>query len=301
MTLLVLAVVLCGTRSFAAGRIYAPDHPLALEMSDRQRLVLETIAMQPEDLHPAILEVVLHEEVLILIPTLWSDFEIAIAPVLEPYDDSERAAVQHLARYPGLMDELVRVGNGDETLLEGAVSSYPETVRALAQVAGRDHQPLLLVLTTQSRASTLAFESLIADRSPRAQSAFREVISRPELTALMVENLDVAQLLAGASRIDRVGTATALQDLHRVVEQREREEAMEAERRRVAVERAMKERAARKQQRRDDHARRRLYWGGYPYWRGNACWYGDPYNHGYYGHGRGRCSYPWYGYRRRWW
>jgi hypothetical protein len=270
-------------------------------MSDRQRLVLETIAMQPEDLHPAILEVVLHEGVLVRIPNLWSNFEIAIAPALEPYDESERAAVQHLARYPGLMDELVAVGSGDESMLEGAVSSYPETVRALAYVAGRDHQPLLRVLSAQSRASMLAFESLIADRSPTTQRAFRQVISRPELTALMVENLDVAQLLAGASRIDAAGTAVALQELRRLVERREREETIEAERRRVAVERAMKERAVREQRQREDRARRRLYWGGYPYWRGNACWYGDPYSRGTYGHGRGRCWYPWYGYHRRWW
>jgi hypothetical protein len=127
------------------------------------------------------------------------------------------------------------------------------------------------------------------------------VISRPELTALMVENLDVAQLLAGASRIDAAGTAAALQELRRLVERREREETIEAERRRVAVERAMKERAAREQRQREDRARRRLYWGGYPYWRGNACWYGDPYSRGTYRHGRGRCWYPWYGYHRRWW
>jgi hypothetical protein len=295
------AVLIAAAQVGLARGPYAPDNPLATGLDEEQKIALESIALQPEMIHPSILEVSRNGDLLVQLPALWADFELRVAPLLEPYDEDERKALQHLMRQPGLVDQLAARVGGDESDLDVLLAPYPEALRDVAHAALRDHPQLLVGLQSQVEAAVDAFELLIAGRPPGTRDAFREVVGEPALTSLLIEHFDVSQQLGGAATVDTQGTLAQLVALRREVVQARREAEAARERRRRALEQAQKLAAERAEQRRVEQATRRLYWGQYPYWGSSSCWYGDPLYDPYWSVGHGRCWYPWYRYGRYRW
>jgi hypothetical protein len=258
------------------------------------------MALQPEYLHPSLLEVSRNGDLLVQLPALWADFELSVAPLLAPYDDDDRAALQHLMRQPGLIDLLAdRVGS-DAADLGTALDPYPEALREVAAVMLSEHPQLLLGLQDRTQHAVEAFEALIADRPPNTRDAFREVIGEPVLTSLLIEHAYVSQMLGGSAVVDGPGTLEQLASLRRQAVEGKREAEAAAERRRIALEQAQKLAAQREAQRKAERRARHLYWGRYPYWR-SSCWHGDPFFDPYWSVGHGRCWYPWYRYGHRRW
>ncbi|MBW2698190.1 MAG: hypothetical protein JRE70_17035 [Deltaproteobacteria bacterium] len=295
------ALVLLALLSFGATSSQGPfvsEHPLEKGLTREQRIALESIALQAEILHPSVLEVSRNADLLLRLPALWADFELSVAPLFAPYDDDERAALQHLMRQPGLVELLadrVTSGEGD---LEAALEPYPEALRDVARAALSNHPELLLGLRAQTQGAVLAFEALIATRPPDTRDAFREVVGEPVLTSLLIEHPDVSLMLGGAAVVDGPGTLEQLALLRRQVVEKKREAQAAAERRRRALEQAQQRIAEQEAERRTERRARRLYWGRYPYWS-SSCWYGDPFYDPYWSVGHRRCFYPWYRYGHR--
>lgn len=293
---------MCALLLPAAEGPLVPDHSLARGLGDADRLALEAISRQPAALHPLILAVVERGETLVRLPAIWSDFEVAVAPIVAGYSEGERTALQDLLRHPGLLDALVEVGP-DDAPLQARLQAFPEAVRATALVAGRDHHALLVALSGPVERAEEAFERALSGLPAETQEAFRRVAGEPDLAALLLEHMEASESLAGAYRIDPAATLSQLRDLSRQVE----DELARREAQRQREEEAAMRRADRKaEERRKREARRRAwrYWGGYSHW-GSSCWYGDPWYDHYYGTAwRGswsRCWYPWNRYRRVWW
>jgi len=286
---------------YAASAPFAPDHPLEEGLPTELKLAVERIAMLPAELHPSLVEVALHEGVLLGLGVIWRDFEFELEPLLGAYQEGERAALQDLLRHPGLLEVLVAGGPQSEAELGRRVKPFPEAIRELAVTAGRDHYALLVALEGPFDTARQSFETLMAQQPPPVERAFREVLAHPAAIGLLSEEFAATQQLAGSARVDRSATEAGLAQLGRTVHRRVEEERIEAERRAVAAERAGKEREAREQQRRAERRARRLYYGRYPYWGRSSCWWDDPFYEPYGFIGHRHCWYPWPRYRARWW
>ena len=297
-----LALLLASAHTAWARQPLAPEHPLAQGLTAAQAVALETIALQPEPLHPAIVEVAVNDHLVILLPTVWSDFEVSVQPLLAMYDEDERRALQDLMRYPGLLRDLVYdAENETDGDLDSRLAAYPERIRSVARTVATQHQPMLRSLVADVDAAVGGFERVIAGAPPETQQAFREVVAEPQLISLLVDHFGTTQQLGGAARVDRPGTLARLAELHALVLARQQEAEARAAMQRAAEEAARKAAAEREAQRAEQRRRRRLYYGRYPHWGSSACWYGDPAFDPYWHWGSSRCWYPWRGYGRRWW
>jgi hypothetical protein len=302
LLLVVLTLALVSSPAWAAetGPLL-PDHPLTASMASADRIAFESIAAQPESLHPAILLVASHEHVLVQLPAVWRDFELELAPQIEGFDEDERRALQHLLTHPGLLDALVEGGPHDEAELLQRLEAFPEEVREVALVAGLEHYGAMNDLHGQIDRAVARFERLIRPEPAEVQAAYREVVGHPQLTSLLLDQIEATQQIGGAMRAEPKRTPERFASLGRDVRRARKQAEEEAERRRIAEERARREAAALEAQRRAERRARRLYWGRYPYWGSSACWDGDPFIH-HYGYGGHRhCWYPWHRYRRVWW
>ncbi len=271
---------------------FVPEHPLEVRMTDRQRIALESIASQPIDLHPAILTVASDVPLLLRIEALWRDFELALEPIVSTYDDAERAALQDLLRYPGLVPLLLETAPQGDAALTRALADYPESIRDVARAAGAGHRALLAQIEARRAGAIQRFEELIADHPDGTRAAYRDVVGHPELVEELIEHLDTTEMLAGSARVDLAGTLAGLSDLHVQVERARAQWAADQARQAEARRQAELARAERKRERREARLDRGYYWGG------SACGYG--YGYGRWG-GAGRCWYPWHHYGRRWW
>jgi len=287
--------------ALAATAPHAPDHPLQDGLSHEMQIALEQIAMQPPELHPSIIEVALHEGLILQLGVIWRDFEFSLEPLLTSYEEGERAALQDLLRHPGLLETLVVDGPQTEAELRRRVQSFPEPIRELAVTAGRDHYALLVALRVPLERAVQDFETMMALQAPRVERAFREVLAHPAAIGLLSEELATTQQLAGSARLDRAATEAGLSSLGRAVHRGVAEARAEAVRRAAAAEHARQEEEARERQRRAERRARRLYYGRYPYWGNSSCWWGDPYYEPYGFIGHRHCWYPWHRYRARWW
>ena len=297
-----LALLLAFASGAFARQPLAPELSLAEGLTPAQAVALETIALQPTSLHPAIVEVAVNGQILVVLPTLWSDFEVAIQPLLATYDEDERRALQDLMHYPGLIGDLVYDAENDSDAdLDARLAAYPEPIRGVARTVALHHQPMLRSLVAAVDAAVAGFERIIADAPPETQQAFREVVAEPQLVSLLVEHFGATEQLGGAARVDRSGTLAQLAEMHTLVSTRKKEAEARAAMQRAAAEAAQKAAAEQEAQRAEERRRRRLYYGHYPYWGSSACWYGDPAFDPYWRWGSSRCWYPWRGYGRRWW
>jgi len=283
----------------AAETPLVPDHPLGNGLSKENRLALEFIAIHDESLHPAIFAVVERGNVLVQLPTIWQNFDVAMGPLLAPFSDEQRQKLQNLMRHPGLVESLVELGPRNQQALSELLANYPEEIRETAQNAAINQHALLVKVVRLLRTANEQLEQLLAPLPESTRDAFREVSGQPELTAALLEHMEVSERLGGAYRVDAATTQAQLLELGRIAwaeqERREAEEARQREARRLEEERQA--------QRRRERRSRSTYWGGYGRWN-SSCWYGDP----WYGHrwdrwhgSWNRCWYPWHGYRRRWW
>jgi hypothetical protein len=289
--------VLAAAVSLGAEGPLVPDSSLAKGLSTEDHLALESLALEPVRWQADIFEVVLHGEVLVQLPAIWNDFEVAVQPAVASFSEGERAALQDLMRYPELIETLVRVGPSDPEALERELASYPESIREVATVAGLDFQPLMVLLADHLKVAHDAFESLLSGLPTRTHEAYRRLAGDPALFATLIEHLSVSERLAGSYRVDPVAARSELAQLRRQV--LESQEQREFEQERLRAERKKQEKLERRRRRYE----RSLYYGSYPYW-GSSWWYGDP----FYGHRWRRYGwysrhgwYPWHRYRRRWW
>lgn len=297
-----LALLLASASTASVPQPLAPEHPLAAGLTTAQAAALEAIALQPVSLHPAIVEVAVNGQILVLLPTVWNDFDVAVQPILTGYDEDERRALQDLMRYPGLLRDLVYdAENETDGDLDTRLAAYPESIRSVARTVATQHQPMLRSLVAFVDAAVAAFERIIADAPPETQQAFREVVGEPQLASLLLEQFGTTEQLGGAARVDRPGTLAQLAELHTLVLARKQEAESRAAMQRAAEEAARKAAAEHEAQQREERRQRRLYYGRYPYWGSSACWYGDPAFDPTWRWGSSRCWYPWRGYGHRWW
>jgi hypothetical protein len=296
-------IVLAAALSLGAESPLVADSPLASGLSPEDHLALESIALEPVRWQADIFAVVLHGEVLVQLPAIWNDFQVAVQPAVTSFSDGERAALQDLMRYPELIETLVRVGPNDPEALERELAWYPESIREVATVAGQDFQPLMILLADHLRVAHDAFESLLSGLPTQTREAYHRLAGNPALIATLIEHLSVSERLAGSYRVDPVAARSQLTELRsqalEAQEQRKLDEERAREQERLRAEREEEKELERRQRRYE----RSLWYGSYPYWD-SSCWYGDPfYGHGWrrYGWYSRHCWYPWHRYRRRWW
>ncbi len=260
------------------------DSPLAAGLSQAEREGLQAIAELPPGLLEAALVAARRPELLVRVPAWRSEFEVRLGGLLFGLEAAAAARLERLAAHPDLVAALL---SRQGPALEQALDAYPAELQQSARDAVRFQQPQLReLLALQERAAARA-EAALAELAAEERAAFARVLDEPGLSALLLDQLRAAQLLAAAHALDAAGTAS---ELARIRAELARARQLEAEER-AARERAAAEAALRKAER--DAERRR-----WRRWRRD--WGYDRFHHPYDVY-YGRWCDPWaWGWHRRW-
>ncbi len=202
-------------------------------VKSEDRLALEALALYPEDVRHAILEVAQHSQGLVGIDEIRSGSERDFQTLLEDSSREDQEMFWELVRHPGLVAEIVeggRGGRGSRATLERIAARHPEEVRPLILEAGKRHYDLLVEIFQLDRETDRAFEALIEAYPPHLQAAFRRLLELPEVLTILNARLRLAVWLGAEYERDPRKTEARFADLNLEVARKQATEREEWER-----------------------------------------------------------------------
>jgi hypothetical protein len=186
---------------------------------------LEALSAYPADLRQSLLEASTEAYVLSELGKLQERSRTSFRELLTPYDQAAQEPLFELTRYPALVEEIVDGGPKEVRELEVIAGHYPEDVRAAAVSAGRDHWKVVARIHALLASQQTAFDSVIGELPGRKQEAFRDLLSAPEVLALLGEHTEMAVLLGDAYEREPEAVLAALEALQHEVAERNAAEA----------------------------------------------------------------------------
>ena len=257
------------------------------------------IAIHPAAVRRAALVVAGYPEMLLEIQEMQRRSAERFAELVAPYPRDTQEQIWNLVRYPGLAADLAREGRKSTAELEGIAERYPAEDRAAIVEEGLERYPLWVQIRALDLEAEQTFSALLSDRPDTVRDAFGEVIDRPDLMTLLVENIRVTTLLGALYREDPQGVEARFETLHaEVAAGRQEEQRAWAEELQDPAASEELERAAREfaEDHDYDYARAAAdtrtirvehhvnvhpypyrypypYWFGYPSWYDVAWWY----------------------------
>lgn len=269
----------------------------AVDSRDEENAVAEAIAGHPASARRAALIASGYPEELLAIQRIQQRSASEFAALVSSYSQKEQEAIWNLVRYPGLVAELSREGRKSSAELERIASEYPEEVKDAILVDDGDHYRTLVRIYALDLEVEQAFFELLAERPTDVRDAFDEIIEKPDLLTLLIDNVHVATILGAAYREDPEGVEARFTTLHDyVLTQKRADELAWAEEVKDPEAAAELEVAAREFAEEYEYdvdtvdstwthtvyvdryvyVRPYSYWFGYPYWYGSAYWYPRP-------------------------
>jgi hypothetical protein len=156
---------------------------------------LESLALYPDDIRDAILEVCLYPELLVKLGAIQSKTQALFQEVIGYQPEDIQKNYWELLRYPGLVDKLVTGGQKSGKEIEKILKEYPEDVHPIAIEYGTSRLRTLEKINTINRDAETALEFLLKDYKKETQEKVRTLFKFPEVLHIMVEHIDVAILV----------------------------------------------------------------------------------------------------------
>ena len=103
------------------------------QMIDEDRTTIDAIAISDKKIRPDILLVSETPELLAKIEELQKRSQDQFKTIIERYDRDAQSAFYEMARYPGLITDLVTQGRPSESEVDRIVSRYPQDIHEIAK------------------------------------------------------------------------------------------------------------------------------------------------------------------------
>jgi len=295
---------------FSTGLQGQNDKALLRELADENKKSVEALALYPAEARLAIIEAAKYPEVLIKMNNARQKTSAAFRTLIEDFPRSTQEVFYDIARYPGMMRQLVEKQESPAAIRE-VLKQLPEKQRAEAYDVVRDQMRTLLKINELDQTSRNTFEDLIAGYPAPAQTAFRQLVALPEVLEILNEDLRFTVLVGDVYRADPAWVIQKTDSLNLAVARTHAEELEDWKKSIENDPQAQQELEAASREYateygydtedypgddlyyEDDYARRTTvveyyypWWFGYPWWYPAPCWRPYPwwYDWGFYHH-----------------
>lgn len=287
----------------------AQDEKSLSQLNEDEQMVVEAIALYPEEQRIAILKVSAHPEIPVRLDKLRERSTAEFTDAIAHLDESEQRMMYDVSRFPELIAEICATGKRRsdkdmEAIFAGG--NYQETVKENASRLNRAYFTELSAVNELFNQSQMDFEELIRPYDPDIQQAAQSLVQLPEILTVLTENIGMTVLLGDIYQRDPEWLLSELETLNSVLaEERAKElqdwkESLENDTQAMNdFEAASKEFAEQEGYDETDYYNGNVdvniiyvhdywrpypYWFGWPYWYSYSYWYPYPwwYHWGYY-------------------
>lgn len=282
--------------------ISAQNDAAMLEQSIKNDSAINAIALYPLELRNSILKVCGEPQGLLKMESLQKNSKERFRKILSAYPQEEQKKLWDLTRYPGLVEKLVKDGDGKKRKIEPLLKDFPKDIHETALTYGVSHHKTLESIDNLEKSIQSDFAEIIKTYPPEQQTAFRDVLGHPEVIDLLGKNMHMTVLWGDVhkrnpqlvkTKLDALGTDLAAKNAKSLKDWKEGlEKDPEAKK---EFEESAKE-YAKEQGYSDDELivnnpnSINVYVHPYPYWYGTPWWWDYPrwypypywYDWGYY-------------------
>lgn len=205
-----LAYILFAMTLGAQGQVAAR---LDKNFSSDDSTALVTLAALPENVRPAVLEACQNPEVLIKAEALQKSTSQSFRELTDDYTKAEQKRLWDLARYPGLVNEMVSGGKKSKDELETISKKYPEEIRPTIRSYGRKHYEVLERINTLFLNSQSAFNKILASYPENTRQAYQKLTERPDVLHTLANNMHLAVTLGEMYRSNSQNTKLMLDSI----------------------------------------------------------------------------------------
>lgn len=192
--ILFICFLLTGTVAWAQS-----GQDLLNQILEEEKNTVDALVLYPESTRMAILEASLYPEVLVKMETMQSNTSNAFTALMEGYPRETQEKLWDLTRYPDLINRLAAGAEPPEQL-NRILADYPEEIRQTARMAQVDYYDLLHSMHKLMDQSESAFNSLIREYPPKAQTAFQQLVDLPEVLTLLTGNIRLTVMVGDLYR-----------------------------------------------------------------------------------------------------
>ena len=178
------------------------DKDLLAQLISEDQEALSALVLYPEDTRLSILEATLHPEALIKLESIQSKTSTAFRELLDGYSQNTQEMIWDLTRYPGLINILANAANNSDKYIDEALKEYPEIIRPRAKKAAEQYLQLLIEINNLNHSANSAFDALLNEYPPQAQTAFRKLIALPEVLTILTDNIRLSVLVGDIYKKD---------------------------------------------------------------------------------------------------
>ena len=259
------------------------------QMIDEDRTTIDAIAISDKKIRPDILLVSETPELLAKIEELQKRSQDQFKTIIERYDRDAQSAFYEIARYPGLITDLVTQGRPSESEVDRIVSRYPQDIHEIAKNNAIKYFDVLVQIERLNTEIDRAFQYALEPYPVQIRESVNVLLGNPEVVSALVNDKEFTALLGEVYREDPDWVMNRINQASQEVSARNHED-LEAYKNQIqkdpqaynemldASEKFAQERnEVRYLDNYSEPVVETRMINSYPYWFGYPYWYSDPY------------------------
>lgn len=156
---------------------------------------LEALALYPDDIREAILEVCLYPELLVKIGAIQAKTRDSFHELIRYQSQQVQQNYWELMRYPGLVEKIVEGGQKTRSEIKKILEEYPTDIHEIALNYGVSRLQTLEKIAAINREADAALELLLENYQPATRDKVKLLLKFPEVLHVMVEHVDLAVIV----------------------------------------------------------------------------------------------------------
>ncbi|MBL6446639.1 hypothetical protein JMN32_09975 [Fulvivirga sp. 29W222] len=156
---------------------------------------LEALALYPDDIREAILDVCLYPEILVKIGAIQAKTRDSFHELIQYQPQQVQQNYWELMRYPGLVEKIVDGGQKTRSEIKKILEDYPSDIHEIALNYGVSRLQTLQKIATINREANATLELLLEDYQPATREKVKLLLKFPEVLHVMVEHIDLAVIV----------------------------------------------------------------------------------------------------------
>lgn len=273
--------------------------------ADTNPSLFSSIATYRDDVRRSVLLASQEPQVLNKLVQQQANSQQAFGNLIQAYGQTKQGWFYDMARFPDIQHALALLPAGsDQSIVQAITKSMPANLQESAWKLYRHHHDDLVQADNLNQQANQAFEALIDPLDSATQTAFRQLITMPDVLSLMTQQMDQTTQLGRNYQADPQGVTQQLTALHDSLDVQNKQQLADYQQQLDQDPQARQE----LQQAGQEYAKANgyntginpnpawpvnspnyyqnpySYWFGYPYWYGTAMWYPSAwwYNTGFY-------------------
>lgn len=202
--------------------LYAQDEKTEFNLNEvfNNNEELEALALYPNDIRAAILELSTHTELIVKLGLIQEKSQEAFQEIISIETEEVQKNLWELLRYPGLVEDLVEGGPKSKIELKDITASYPEEINDISMEIGVGQYDKLVSINQIDQEVNHTLEVLLKQYDDDTEEKVKLLLMFPEVLHIIVDNLDAAVLVGNEYQRNPALVLSQLEDMKLEVAQK---------------------------------------------------------------------------------